>query len=216
MNITNFIDMSGRRIGTLLILGRAAASTKAGSARWCYRCDCGGEGEANGTRLRTTQMTCPSCAKRTHGHTLRGKTSSEYMSYRGMIQRCYSPNFNRYSRYGGRGIIVCERWRISFDNFLADMGLKPRSRMSLERVNNDGNYESSNCIWASATEQNRNRSNTRMVMYEGALTPLAKVVEISGTTFSFELVYERIHRGWDLKSALTAPLYAPAKERVGA
>ena len=93
-----------------------------------------------------------------HGHAFAGRRSSEYRTWYAMKQRCTNPNVEHYDRYGGRGITVCERWANSFCNFLADMGLKPSRRHSIDRVNNDGNYEPGNCRWATQKEQANNCS----------------------------------------------------------
>jgi hypothetical protein len=90
-----------------------------------------------------------------HGHTAGGKTSREYSSWNAMIQRCTNPNEIGYKNYGGRGISVCERW-FDFANFFADMGARP-DRMTLDRIDVNGNYEPSNCRWATYSDQLRNR-----------------------------------------------------------
>src|SRR3990167_7410867 len=77
-----------------------------------------------------------------------------YLTWRDMNRRCFSPKNHAYDRYGARGITVCERWRV-FENFLADMGIRPEG-LTIERINNDGNYEPSNCCWIPKSEQNRN------------------------------------------------------------
>jgi hypothetical protein len=91
-------------------------------------------------------MISPLCAK-------------EYNSWLGMKQRCYNPNNRSYKHYGGRGIIVCERWLNSFRNFFEDMGFKPSEYHSLDRIDNDGNYELNNCRWATTFEQSHNSRN---------------------------------------------------------
>jgi hypothetical protein len=82
--------------------------------------------------------------------------TSEYHIWRTMLARCYNPKCKKFPRYGGRGIKVCKRWKSSFQNFLEDMGLRPVG-LSIERKNNNGNYEPNNCIWATAKQQAQNR-----------------------------------------------------------
>lgn len=96
-----------------------------------------------------------SSKNRRHGHA--SAKTREHATWLDMRNRCRNPDAHNYVRYGGRGIRVCERWDI-FENFLADMGPKPGKGYSIERRDNDGNYEPSNCKWATATEQSRNRS----------------------------------------------------------
>ncbi len=107
-----------------------------------------------------------------HGHTNGGKFSPEYQTWSSMIQRCNNPKRLHYDRYGGRGIAVCERW-LKFDNFLEDMGERPLGK-SLDRINNDGNYEPSNCRWATKSEQQINKHHKK---HEHFKTILKECVE---------------------------------------
>jgi hypothetical protein len=107
-----------------------------------------------------------------------------------------------YAAYGGRGITVCERWK-KFENFLEDMGECP-DKLTIDRVNNDGNYEPGNCRWATAKEQALNRRSCRVVEYGGQQMPLKKAGELSGTTVSYHKVRQRlVEHGWSLENALS-------------
>jgi hypothetical protein len=92
----------------------------------------------------------------THGHLVNRKTSPTYNSWNSMKTRCTNPKVHNWNNYGGRGITVCERWSHSFTNFLADMGPKPEG-MSIDRTNNDGDYEPTNCRWATKKDQMNNK-----------------------------------------------------------
>mgnify|MGYP002639399917 CR=1 FL=1 len=89
-------------------------------------------------------------------------TTTEYYSWQHMIQRCYYPKDKRYHRYGGRGIVVCNRWKDSFADFIDDMGLKPFSKAQIDRIDNGGNYEPGNCRWVTSKVNNRNRDTTKL------------------------------------------------------
>jgi len=93
-------------------------------------------------------------------HRMRG--TREYTSWRAMKERCSNKNNKMYSRYGGRGIAVCDRWKNSFENFIKDMGKKPFQKAQIDRIDNDGNYEPENCRWVSCEENNRNKSNVKL------------------------------------------------------
>lgn len=138
-----------------------------------------------------------------HGHSRKGARSSEYCSWRNMLGRCNDPNNEVYDRYGGRGITVCERWRV-FENFLVDLGLKPAPGCTIGRIDNDKNYEPSNCRWEGAKQQARNKSNSRLVTYRGRQITIAEACEILG--IARNVVDARLRRGWTPERAISAPV----------
>jgi len=121
-----------------------------------------------------------------------------------MRSRCNNPNDQSYPRYGGRGISVCERWD-RFEVFLADMGKRPAPGYSLDRTDNNGNYEPGNCHWATKTDQARNRRSNRRLTHDGRTMTLAEwahAVALNQNTIS-----RRIDRlGWSVARALTTPV----------
>jgi hypothetical protein len=140
----------------------------------------------------------------THGETLGGRMSPEYCVWKAMLQRCRNPNNPRYASYGGRGIRVCVKWQNDFAAFLLDMGRRPTSRHSIERINNDGDYKPSNCRWELPGRQMVNRRNTRTIHRNGKDVPLADLAKkhgIPANTLRF-----RVLGGWDLERALTQPV----------
>lgn len=136
-----------------------------------------------------------------HGHTCRDgevQLTPEYQAWASMKHRCTNPNNKRWPRYGGRGIRVCEEW-MSFENFFADMGPRPPG-MSLDRIDNDGNYEPANCRWASVEDQNRNRSNVIHLTHEGETLCVAEWTRLG---LGKNTIYARLQRGWSVEEALS-------------
>ena len=129
----------------------------------------------------------------------------EYATWVAMKQRCTDPDCNSYHRYGGRGIKICHRWVFSFLDFLQDMGQKPTPKHSIERKNNNGDYEPDNCVWATAKQQANNRRNNRVLTIDGKSQTVAQWAE------EFNVgergIVNRLERGWDAKRALTAPVW---------
>lgn len=123
--------------------------------------------------------------------------------WQGMIRRCYDPRFKEYRNYGARGISVCDRWRTSFEAFSEDMSPRPNG-LSIDRINNDGNYEPGNCRWATRTQQNRNTRANHVVQFDGARKSIAEWADELGVPA--KRIRARINTsGWDATAALTRP-----------
>lgn len=133
-----------------------------------------------------------------HGHGRKGSHSPTFNCWARMIQRCTNPKHTRYAEYGARGITVCERWLV-FTHFLADMGETP-SGLTLERINNDGNYEPGNCRWATIREQQNNRRSSVHVTIGGTTRTIAEWAEWSGV--NYKTLWGRLSRGMDPQEAL--------------
>lgn len=170
------VDLTGHRFGQLTVT--EIAYKKARKYFWRCRCDCGNDHVVYGHLLRSGQTTrCRQCfAKsigdrcRTHGET--AKNSKEYRSWRMMHNRCENRRARDHSRYGGRGIAVCDRWR-KYENFLADMGRAPTPKHSLHRLHNSVGYAPGNCAWATDTIQANNRRSSRMITVDGITDTVA-------------------------------------------
>ena len=153
-----FNDLTGRRFGRLTAMGYAGK--KNGKPFFRCLCICGKQTIVMGLNLYAGYTKSCGClhsertskAFRTHGHAGHGRQSTEYRIWQSMWTRCTNPKSISWKWYGARGISVCARWS-SFEAFLEDMGVRPSRHLTLDRIENDGNYEPSNCRWATGKEQ---------------------------------------------------------------
>lgn len=118
--------------------------------------------------------------------------TSEYNIWRKVMARCLNPNNDNYHHYGGRGITVCDRWLESFESFLQDMGPRPSHKHSIERVDVNGNYEPSNCIWADSKTQGRNKRNSVFMVHNGEKVNIKTYCE--DNNLNYNTVFSRIAR----------------------
>lgn len=163
--------------------------------KWLARCVCGKEKEVFINHLMTGKsISCSCVSKHTHGMANTGT----YRSWSCAKYRCTNPNDRRWDSYGGRGIKMCDRW-MSFDNFLEDMGIRPDG-LSLDRIDVNGNYEPSNCRWATDRQQYDNTQFNTKLGIDCSLHELAKRYGLSYAT-----VQSRIYRGWSVEDTINTP-----------
>lgn len=204
--------MTDTRYGRLLVIGE---STGGKHAKVPVRCDCGAEKVVRMDHLRHGKTTSCGCALRDfvhavlrkHGHRRGGaageKPSAEYTCWSNMKARCFNSTARDWENYGGRGITVCDRWQgeTGFERFLADMGPKPSSRHTIDRIDSDGDYEPANCHWALPSEQARNRRSNRQVTAFGRTMLAIEWAEETG--LSPKLICERLDEGWRPERAVS-------------
>lgn len=190
------LDLTGQRFGMLLVVAEAAKAGK--HSKWLCRCDCGRAVEMYGDNLKRRQRGC-GCLKLKHGHSYIGKVSRTYEVWHAIKQRCHNPSSANYKNYGSRGIRMCEAWRKSFEQFLADMGEAPIGQ-SIERVDNNGNYSPDNCKWATIREQANNRRTNRIVTYQGVAYTVSQLADDLGIQRGTLLA--RLNNGWSVERAV--------------
>jgi hypothetical protein len=156
------LDLTKQRFGRWFVMSFSHSDDH--DNHWNAVCACGTAKTIRAYDLKSGKSRSCGCQRSqslrqrftVHGHNTKRAPSPTYSSWANMIQRCTNPNHKQFADYGGRGVTICERWRWSFENFLADMGLKPLGLL-LDRIDNDGNYTPSNCRWTTRLESNRNK-----------------------------------------------------------
>lgn len=202
-----FKNLTGQIFGKLTVIKFVDCKIY---ARWLCECSCDAKNQiiiigASLTSGNTRSCGClknelTSIRRKKHGLS----NSDEYFIWAGMKSRCLNKNESNYHNYGGRGIKVCDRWVESFENFYEDMGPRPGPEYSIERKNNDGDYEKDNCRWATNKEQNNNKRTNRYIEYNGKIKTLSQWAE----AFNIRLttLAGRLEDGWTIKEAFETPI----------
>ena len=203
-------NLVGQRFGRLVVTEFSHVDHRK-NAVWRCLCDCGNQAEVPTSSLRSGNTTSCGClhreltAKRSrkHGAAARGKTSRLYVIWQAMRQRCHDPNFKSYPNYGGRGISICPEWA-EFESFRKwALANGYRKDLTIDRINNDGDYEPANCRWVSLADQAANKRNTHLITFQGRTQHLAAWSRELGIDHS--LLRYRLAR-WGVERAFKTPI----------
>lgn len=200
--------MIGKQFGKLTVI-KEAGRTKDRAILWKCRCDCGCETVVRGINLRSGNTRSCGCINKERMHHL-NLITGEYKSrlygiWICMKTRCSNPNIPQYKDYGGRGIKICDEWKYDFRTF-RDWAISHgyNDNLSIERIDNNGNYEPSNCKWSTLHEQNRNRRTNNMITFNGKTQcALDWAIELG---MKPNTLFGRLHRGWSVEKTLTTPV----------
>lgn len=202
------LNLLGERFGRLVVVERGPLNRHR-KATWRCQCDCGRETVSVAGNLRSGRSTSCGCRTKertsevssTHGMS----ATREYRIWSGMIDRCRRRRRKDFAHYGGRGIRVCERWQNSFEAFFADMGPRPSPAHSIDRIENEGDYEPDNCRWATKREQLNNTRRSRFVAFRGERMSVADAARAAGAVAPAHCCAHRLDRGWSVESAVMTP-----------
>lgn len=195
-------DLTGKRFGRLTVLERMEDGDR--RAKWLCKCDCGRIKIVASTNLIQGNTVSCGCLNR-ENQTTHGKSKTRlYRIYNNMKNRCYNSNVKAFPDYGGRGIKVCDEWLADFMNFYNwAMTNGYDDTKSIDRIDNDGSYEPSNCRWVGLKAQQNNKRSNIMLEYKGKTKTVAEWADEVGIPRG--IVYDRIKKGWTTEEALTTP-----------
>lgn len=193
------IDLKGQRFGRWVVQAREGSKVYEGgsAALWACVCDCGASGLVTGLALRKGSSKSCGCLHRDMSRKHGVSHLREYNIWAKMVRRCTDPASNVWDRYGGRGIKVCDAWLNSASQFVADMGPCPTG-LTLDRIDNNGNYEPGNCRWASPKTQARNRAGNVKFQFRGenkCISEIAEAVGVPANAMRYRLVAKKMPVG---------------------
>jgi hypothetical protein len=200
-------DLTGLTFGRLKVLSRV--ENRGDGAAWLCECECGAKKEIRSRGLLRGSTTSCGCYHRERAgdvHRTHGLSKTpEQQAWNHAKERCYNPKTHNYAKYGGRGIVMCDEWKGSFESFYRDMGPRPSPKHSLDRFpNRDGNYEPGNCRWATPKEQAINRDYSILITYNGKTMPLTDWARELGQPY--KNLHKRIRaKKWSIEKAFTTP-----------
>ena len=196
--MANFIDLTGQKYNKLTVISRAKSRRQPSGklvTYWNCKCDCGNITQVRGWDLKNGHTISCGCSYIKHGYANKERL---YDTWKNMKRRCYDINNKRYDQYGGRGITVCKKWLddyMNFRNWAMDNGYN--DTLTIDRIDVNGNYEPSNCRWATMSEQQNNVTRNRILKYKGeekTMSEWAKKYNIPYSKFN-----KRIQMGWNIE-----------------
>lgn len=189
------IDLTGQRFGRLVVVERA-------ETKWLCKCDCGNTKAVLGGHLRSGDIKSCGCLQNEQRTKHGMRNTRVYKIWCAMKERCYYKTHKDFKNYGGRGIIVCDEWKENFQAFYDwAMSNGYEENLTIDRIEVNGNYEPSNCRWASCKDQNNNRSNNHILILKNESHTITEWSRITGIPLS--TIKTRINSGWTIEKALT-------------
>ena len=202
------IDKTGNIYGNLIVIAHSHSvfrNPRQGSYQyWICRCFCGEVKTVLANNLTTGKTKSCGCLRtelvKKMATKHNGFGTPEYRAWSSMLSRTHYSTAKKFHRYAGRGISVCKEW-LNFENFIKDMGKRPSPLHTIDRINNDGDYEPTNCRWATKKQQARSRCSSRHIEHNGQTKTLAEWAEQTG--MDWDTLGERLKRGWSIEKSLT-------------
>lgn len=208
--MSKLIDLTGKSFGRLKVIQYHGYIKE--KSYWECKCECGKTTIVQMILLRKGRTKSCGCLSveltvkrnKIHGETVGKKFTKEYLCWLSIRNRCLRKYSNSYPNYGGRGITMYTPWINSYKTFLNDVGRAPTKKHSIDRIDNNGNYEPGNIRWATRIEQANNKRCSLKIMYKNELRSIRELSDASG--FPYGLIFTRISSGWDVSKAITVPV----------
>ena len=216
--MSHLIDLTGQTFNRWTVICQVEGHN--GKTTWLCRCVCGTERVVLGTDLKANKSKSCGCLKRevsSKRAKIRNKTHGDsgkrlHVIWLGLSRRCYNPNEPHYNLYGGRGIKVCDEWRgnyVAFRDWALANGYD--DKLTLDRIDSNGNYEPSNCRWATMKVQQNNRRNNHLLEWNGQAHNISEWAEM--LNIDCRTITSRLYRGWSVEETLSVPVKTKSRKR---